>query len=404
MYIPLTTESVIDYVKSSPVYADHFLPDDELRVVDLAEGGNVNLIFRVHAAADPNRTVLVKQALPHSRRYPDFKMPLERARIEYDVLSIEAQYCPDNVPTAYLFDREMYANIMEDLHEHLIMRQGMIRQLRYPRFAEDMGLFLARTLFHTSDLYLPSAEKKELVPRFINPVLCKVTEDLFFTQPVVPHDNNRWTSPELDQQVAGIYGRRQIFAEMLLMKEKFMTQTQALVHGDFHTGSIMLNQIETKVIDPEFAFYGPVAFDVGSLLGNLIIGYASQEGHAPDAASRDAYRDWLLEALVDVWRVFESEFRLLWKEKADPFEWGSGRFRDRYLRQILQDAAGFGGAELFRRTIGLAHVDDFVEIEDTAARARAESLALDIGEHWLLGRGSVNDIEELAAQVRRLTN
>lgn len=36
----------------------------------------------------------------------------------------------------------------------------------------------------------------------------------------------------------------------------------------------------TQVIDPEFAFYGPMGFDVGAFLGNLILAYFSQDGHA----------------------------------------------------------------------------------------------------------------------------
>ena len=399
MYTPLTQESVIDYVRQSPVMSQIFQHDDTLDVEDLAEGGNVNLIFRVFSTENPDRTVLVKQALPHSRRYPDFKMPLERARIENDVLAIENQYCPGLAPKVYHYDAEMYINLMEDLNHHLIMRQGMMRQTVYPRFAQDMGIFLARTLFFTSDLYLTSAEKKAEVPRFINPVLCKVTEDLFFTQPVVDHPNNRWTPP-LNAQVAEIHANEALFAAMLAMKEKFMTQAQALLHGDFHTGSIMLNENETCVIDPEFAFYGPIAFDIGSLLGNMVIGYAAQEYYAPDVESRSAYRAWILDAMRQVWSVFEAEFRRLWEKEGDVAEWGSAVFRDHYLRQLLQDAAGFGGAELFRRTIGMAHVDDFVEIPDEQKRAAAESVALTVGQRWLLERESIQSIEDLMAMVQ----
>ena len=398
MYEPLTMDTVVDYVRQSPVADKLFGEEEPLAVEDLAEGGNVNLIFRVYSEENPAHSVLVKQALPHSRRYPDFKMPLERARIENDVLEIEARYCPAQVPAVYHFDAKMYANLMEDLNKHLIMREGMMRQIVYPRFAQDMGLFLARTLFYTSDLYLSSAEKKEAVPRFINPVLCKVTEDLFFTEPVVDHPNNRWT-PLLDPRVAEIHDTPELCAAMLAMKEKFMTQAQALIHGDFHTGSIMLNPEDTRVIDPEFAFYGPIAFDVGSLLGNLALGYAAQEAHAPDGASRDEYRRWILEALAETWNVFEEEFRRLWQEEADPAEWGSPLFRDRYLKQVLRDSTGFGGAELFRRTIGLAHVDDFTAIEDQEKRAAAESVALNIGERWLLEREQVDTIEELVEMV-----
>lgn len=399
MYTPLTEETVVDYVLQSPIKDQLFMAGDTLCVEDLADGGNINLIFRVCANEDRNRTVLVKQALPHARRYPDFKIPVQRAEIEYNLLTIAEKYCPGAVPKVYHYDGEMFVNMMEDLNEHLIMRKAMQEQIVYPKFAGDMATYLARTLFYTSGLFLSSADKKAEVPKYINPVLCKVTEDLFFTQPVVPNDNNRWTSPDLDGLVESCYANEELFAAMLVLKEKFMNNAQALIHGDFHTGSIMLNADETRVIDPEFAFYGPMAFDIGSLFGNLMIGYAAQDGHAADDASRAAYREWLLQATKDFWVQFDAEFRQLWDKDGDAVEWGSKRFQDRYMTQMLQDAVGFGAAELFRRTIGMAHVDDFIDIDDHAQRASSERIAIDIAQKWLLQQESIATIDDMLELV-----
>jgi 5-methylthioribose kinase len=41
----------------------------------------------------------------------------------------------------------------------------------------------------------------------------------------------------------------------------------------------MLTADETRVIDPEFAFVGPISFDVGAVIGNLLLAYFAQEGH-----------------------------------------------------------------------------------------------------------------------------
>lgn len=38
----------------------------------------------------------------------------------------------------------------------------------------------------------------------------------------------------------------------------------------------MANTELTKVIDPEFAFFGPMGFDVGAVLENLVLNYLSQ--------------------------------------------------------------------------------------------------------------------------------
>lgn len=399
MYTPLTAETVIDYVRKSPIFNQLFEPSDELTVVDLAEGGNINLIFRVHSTADPDRSVLIKQALPHSRRYPDFKMPLTRAKLEYDLLSLEENYCPGLTPKVYHYDETMYVNLMEDLNKHLIMRNGLTKGLIYPKFAQDTGSFMARTLFYTSDLYLSSSEKKSMVTRFTNPVLCKVTEDLFFNEPCKPHPNNRWTSPQLDQQVDAIYANPSIQGEMLVLKEKFMTQAQALLHGDLHTGSVLINPDDTRFIDPEFAFYGPIAFDVGSMLGNLIIGYAAQEYYEQDQAKRAIYRASVLDMLRQTWNVFDNEFRQLWDTQGNKDEWESAHFTQRYMAKILEDALGFAAAEMFRRTIGMAWVDDFEGIKDLDARATAEGLTLNIAQTWLLKRGEIQSIDEAIALV-----
>ena len=64
---------------------------------------------------------------------------------------------------------------------------------------------------------------------------------------------------------------------------RFIERAQALIHGDLHTGSIMVTIDSTQIIDPEFGFYGPMGFDIGAFLGNLILAYFAQDGHADQA-------------------------------------------------------------------------------------------------------------------------
>ncbi len=398
MYYSLDRQSVLEYVRKSPLMARIFGEKDDLTAVDLAEG-NINLIFRVQSAtASVGQSVLIKQALPHSRRYPEIKLPLERARIESEILVLEAKYCPDQVPKVYLYDPEMYLTAMEDLQQHRVMRYGLMNQQRYPEFPRHIGLFLASTLFHTSDFFLSSLEKKAMVPRFINPFLCKISEDLVFTQPYINHPNNHWT-PLLRSQVEDIVRDEELRSEVLMLKVDFMTNAQALIHGDLHTGSIMVNESETKVIDPEFAFFGPMGYDIGAVLGNLALSYASQEYRAADTRLRDQYREWLTQTIEEVWKVFESEFRRLW-ETENNAQWPSDRIKDKFLRKLLQDAAGMGACEMMRRVLGLAHVPDLDSIEDERVRCVAENLALGIAREWLMERHEFASVSDLTSVVR----
>lgn len=42
----------------------------------------------------------------------------------------------------------------------------------------------------------------------------------------------------------------------------------------------MVTSDSTQIIDPEFGFYGPMGFDIGAFLGNLVLAFYSQDGHA----------------------------------------------------------------------------------------------------------------------------
>lgn len=48
----------------------------------------------------------------------------------------------------------------------------------------------------------------------------------------------------------------------------------------------MVTQDSTQVIDPEFSFYGPMGFDIGAYLGNLILAFFAQDGHAAEGNDR----------------------------------------------------------------------------------------------------------------------
>ena len=58
----------------------------------------------------------------------------------------------------------------------------------------------------------------------------------------------------------------------------------------------MVTADSTQVIDPEFAFYGPMGFDIGAFLGNLILGYFSQDGHVQKPGDREVMNEIFLKS------------------------------------------------------------------------------------------------------------
>lgn len=394
-YHLLNTTTVLDYVRARPELNEIFHEGEALDAIEVGDG-NLNLVFKVTAAADPQRTVVVKQALPYVRLVGEsWPLTPDRNRIEAQALEIENRLVPEHSPHLYFRDSDMYLFAMQNLNRHIIMRQGLTQGIRYPHFAEHIGLFLARTLGLTSDLVLDYRTKKEEVARFINPEMCKISEDLIFTEPYRQHPQNAYHA-ELEPQVLALQRDETLRAEVAALKETFMTQAQALLHGDLHTGSIMVNEAETYVIDSEFAFYGPMGFDVGAVIANLFLSYASHEVRIPDENERAAFRTYLTDTVIDLWKVFVREFqRAVW-DQVDPYDFPLAYQRD-YLLRILQDAAGFAGAKIIRRVIGLAGVADIRGIEDPTARSIAASLALNIGESLIRQRQQVSTIEDIVA-------
>jgi 5-methylthioribose kinase len=69
------------------------------------------------------------------------------------------------------------------------------------------------------------------------------------------------------------------------------------------------------------------------------------------------------------------------------------------MLRLLQDSAGFGAAEIYRRAIGLAHVVDLDSIPDDATRARAENLACGVARKWLMERTRITTIDDVIERM-----
>jgi len=296
--------------------------------------------------------------------------------------------------------------VMELLEPHIIMRKGLVAGLAYPRFVDDITTFLARTLFFSSDIALPAAVKKEGVATFAgNHALCKITEDLIFTDPYRIAEQNRWTSPWLDTTAAAFREDFDAHVAISRLKLKFMSSPEALIHGDLHTGSIMVTERETRVIDPEFAFYGPMGFDIGAVIGNLLMSYLASPGHERALEERRAFEEWLLEAIEQVWTGFAKKFLDLWRSGGEgdaypatlfPGSMGAARLeaeRQVYMARLLADTIGFAAAKTIRRILGLAHNIDFELIEDEKLRAICEARSLRLARDMLVNTASYATID-----------
>ncbi len=235
-----------------------------------------------------------------------------------------------------------------------------------------------------------------------------------YTNPYMSSSENKW-NPLIDKEVESIRSNSAVKLGIAEMKEAYMTHAEALIHADLHTGSIMLNEGDTRVIDPEFCFFGPMAYDIGALLQNLVLNYLSHFGHTEDRAQREEYQEYLLGMIRDIWNEFARKFDVLWRENPSGdlmpskyWDYPGGKeafsvYRRKTLQRLLREAAGHGGTKFLRRMMGIVNVWDIESMKDPLRRAVAERAAIRIGSRWLLERCGIQAIDDLTYIVKQET-
>jgi len=372
---------------------DVFAPGASLEAHEVGDG-NLNYIFRIVDRAT-GRSVVLKQSGDTARISDQFKVSPDRNRIEHDILVRYNALVPGLVPRVFAFDPVLNLTAMEVLSDHVILRQGWLAGNAYPRAADDLAEFAAKTLVATSDGVLDPKLKKALVKDFINPDLCEITEDLVFTEPFADLKRRNDVTPSLVPFVEKeLYGDDQLRLEAAKLKAGFLSGPQALVHGDYHTGSVFVRPDSTKVIDPEFAFFGPVGFDVGMLAANAIFAGVSARASGRSSAEADGFLVRFIDRFVERWTV-------LWATSVTDPSFRVPGYAEWHRARVLADAAGAAGLELCRRTVGIAHVKDLTSLSDPSVRAVAERAVLRAGKAFILGRERIRTGRDYLAAVTK---
>ncbi|XP_044481059.1 methylthioribose kinase-like [Mangifera indica] len=412
-FSPLDEKLLIEYIKATPTLSSKIGNKFDDLIIKEVGDGNMNFVYIV---AGTSGSLVIKQALEYIRCIGDsWPMTRERAYFEALALKEHGQMCPDHVPEVYHFDRTMSLIGMRYLEPpHIILRKGLTAGIEYPLLAEHISEYMAKTLFCTSLLYRSTMEHKRAVAEFCgNAELCRHTARVVFSDPYRESQYNHWTSPYLDRDAEAVRDDNSLKIEIAELKSKFCERAQALIHGDLHTGSIMVTLDSTQVIDPEFAFYGPMAFDIGAFLGNLILAYFAQDGHANQANDRKSYKEWILRTIEETWTLFHNKFTTLW----DQNKGGSGEaylpeiynnheiqqlVQQKFMKDLFHDTLGFGAAKMIRRIVGVAHVEDFESIKDARKRAACEKQALEFAKLLLKERRKFQAIAEVVSAITML--
>lgn len=376
-YFLMNSEDALEYVLEK--LNDWNWDVSSMQVEEIGDG-NLNYVFKVWDGND--NSVILKHAGHTLRISDEMSISPDRNRIESEILLIQDRLVPGSVPKVYSFDTVMSACLMEDLSDHQMMRTAMLEHKIFPNFAEDITTFMVETLLNTTDIVMEHKEKKEKVKQFINPELCEITEDLVLMEPYNDiNDRNLVFEPNADFIEEELYNDEKLHLEVTKLRFAFMNNAQALVHGDLHTGSIFIKEDSTRVFDPEFAFYGPMGYDIGNVIANLV--FAWDNGYS---YGNEKFCTWIEETIVDVIDLFKKKFLITFdKNVSDPMAKVEG-FKEYYLKTIMNDTAGFTGTELIRRTNGMAQVIDVTTIEDEQKRALVERVNIYLAKDCILNQ------------------
>lgn len=364
-YQELTLESVVAYSTES-------LNEEFLYAEDVSDG-NINQVFRVFGHQS---TVIVKQALPYLR-VAGKTWPLTRHRIitEHLAYSIHASLTPEILPEIYHFNQEMSVIIMEDLQGFEPWREALISDFKGMNVPKVVAQYCSEILVMTSKLVLDEFQHLTIKEKFHYTELCLVTEELFFTAPYMPNKTNRYEIG-LQKIVDEVQSDEALRAAASEMRTIFKSKDQALIHGDLHSGSIMVSNDQTRIIDLEFSFYGPYGFDLGVLFANLALSRIAHE----------VLEDFEYTLIIDnyanrIWEYFLYSLERLSIEHSFSVE--------AFLADMEHDMHRFAGMEMIRRIIGLAHAKEIDSLPD-AQRMRGQLMAIENGKALLVNSFGFN--------------
>ena len=410
-YEPLTIETLADRLGSVDAICKIVGDDTSKWEIDEVGDGNLNLVYTVSSDAGD---IIVKQALPYVRLVGDsWPLPLSRSFYEHEVLVRQAKRDPGSVPQIFYFNKVQAIIAMEMLLPHVILRKKLIAGEYVDGLAQRLGKFCARTAFRGSDLSLQTADKKSDTALFQgNLALMGITESLVFTEPYFAAEMNHHTDG-LDPIVRILRSDVEMKTEAQKMLLKFTANTETLCHGDLHSGSVMCTDNETKVIDPEFGFYGPMGFDIGMLISNYLMAYFSQPSHRESDTLLE-YQTWILKVIEGTCEAFQQEFKNLWNSERTGILFPQSMFEDQgdssefalneMLEHIWQDAVAISGIEMHRRVLSLAHNADFEEISDTKKRSQLEARNLMMGRELILNSKTIKNASELTTMARKFNS
>lgn len=221
----------------------------------------------------PNRTLIVKQSRSYVEKYPTIAAPADRAVVE-GLFYQKVQALPrlaGQMPQLLGVDKENNILVLEDL--------GGASDFT---FLYRSGCLLSEADAQMLTGYLSALHSQFMTrtpdPAFANAAMRTLNHEHIINYPFAEDNgfNLNTVQPGL-QELATPYKRNAALKKSVqelgevYLADGYPNQPVTLLHGDYYPGSWLQTASGTKIIDPEFCFYGPAEFDLGVMIAHLMM-------------------------------------------------------------------------------------------------------------------------------------
>lgn len=375
----------MDYEKLSYCLKDNaelpdtlrFIKTDELDFTEVGDG-DLNYVLRVSSKENSGKSVILKYAPPYIKALgPEYPLDPCRNKVEHRALTKFNEICPGSVPrTLYCSEKEHYA-IMEDLRGYKVLRMDMINGVLDLDTVHDIVDSILKLHQNSHKRRLSPEEFTEMRENFRNEVMVNVSDEYIFRRPWLQNDPTNTWSTEIKNHLHLVYSNEALLQNVKELREKFLSQAECLIHGDLHTGSIMTKGKHAKMIDVEFAYVGPAAFDIGMLLANFVLSFYAHCHYPLEGAPN--FREIVKEAILETVTHY--------------FEGMSSWMNTKEFEVLLEETAGFAGCELLSRIIGTTR------LPECEGRPLTEVTCLHMGLKLITRQKKVKTVKDLISTL-----
>ncbi|MGP1438717.1 MAG: phosphotransferase [Treponema sp.] len=374
---------------------------ENVRYEELSDG-NVNYLYRI-INKETRESVVIKIADTATRVRPDGYISPNRNEYEAEVLkhfSIAVDNAPKKinmikVPKVILINKQKHYFLMEDIVPAISLKQALMEGVMPENLGFDFAIFIAFSQIPFVKLIFSFAFEDSISFFNLNNDLIQITEDLVFTFPFFDKRNRNIYTKEneeyLKNEITTDKHLRFISAKLL---NRFKTYKQSLIHGDLHTGSVLLkfngnkildvpsNNMEMFIIDTEFATIAPIAYDIGNLLAHFTFAYVYNTFKPTNKNRKLEIHTYFSKQMKTLLTSFKSMSYEIFRKRITNALYRNDRFIKKYLNNIVNDSWKFAGLEIIRRVVGSSKVPEITS--NVENRVEMERVLVKIAKGFML--------------------